>query len=110
MTDEQKREKTFEVFAHPTYGIRAIAKLFKNYQKKYGLYTIADLVDRYAPSYENDTTSYADNVASIVGIDKGAYIDLSDTINMDLMLRAIIYHENGIQPYTWEIEHAIKLA
>lgn len=109
-TEEQKREKTFEVFVCATYGIRSIAKLLKNYQKKYRLMTIYGIIERYAPSTENRTDEYAEHVASIVGIDKGQYIDVTNPESMRKMLSGIILHENGIQPYSWEIEDGMLLA
>lgn len=115
MTAEQLEETEFEVFVCPTYGIRSIAKLLKNYQRKYKLMTVYDLIDRYAPSSENRTMAYAAHVARVAGVAIDEYISLvdGDTIrrdNMRQVLIGIILHENGEQPYSWQLDDGITLA
>lgn len=87
-------------FDDPVYGIRALAKLLKNYQSRYGLNTINQIINRWAPPSENLTGSYVDNVSRIVGIGKNQAINVNDYIVP--LVKAIITHENGEQPYSAE--------
>ena len=58
----------FAVFDTPQHGIRAMAKQLLAYQQKHGLNTIAGIINRWAPSVENDTGAYVADVASAVGV------------------------------------------
>lgn len=96
-------------FDDPIYGIRAMAKLLNNYQSRYGLNTIRELITRWAPPIENITAAYIANVARIVGIDADKEITVDDYLPS--LVPAIIQHENGRQPYTDEqINRGIALA
>lgn len=96
-------------FDDPVYGIRALAKLLNNYQKRHGLNTIREIITRWAPPIENITAAYVDNVSRIVGVAPDRQISVSD--NIVPLVKAIITHENGSQPYTSEqIAEGISLA
>src|SRR3569832_207317 len=56
-------DSAFETFATPEAGIRALAVLLRNYQRKYGLRTVRAIITRYAPPSENNTESYVSAVA-----------------------------------------------
>ena len=103
-------DREFCVFIAPIYGIRALCKLLLNYQKKYDLKTIRQIIGRYAPDIENDTSAYVKHVSDSVGIDPDAPVDVTNPEAMSHMLTAIIMHENGQQPYTHEIDDAMLLA
>lgn len=87
----------FEEFYEPLYGIRAAARILKNYRNKYGLNSVFDIIQRWAPPNENDTTSYIDNVAAKVGIGRNEQLLDGDYTEL---IKAMIYHENGQQPYS----------
>lgn len=89
-------DTAFVTFSEMRYGVRAAAKLFRNYQSKYALRTIAQLVSRWAPPSENDTQAYIASVVARVGIDAGAPLDLSNAELCYKFLRAIFRHENGV--------------
>lgn len=96
-------------FDNPVYGIRAIAKLLKNYQSRYGLNTIQEIISRWAPPSENVTGSYVKHVAEVAGVHPEQEIQIADYLRPVVM--TIIQHENGKQPYTVEqIEKGISLA
>ncbi len=103
----------FVRFEEPFYGIRALAKILVNYQKRYGLKTIASIVARWAPPVENDTNSYVVSVGKRTGFDTDQPLDLSDSSVLVKLVDAIIYHENGQQPYSRDllykgVEDALK--
>ena len=100
---EQQTDSSFCVFRSPEYGIRALAKVLLNYEKKYGLNTVRKVISRYAPSMENDTESYIKSVAGQLGVDADEPITVRDKATLLVLVKAIIRHENGEQPYSNEI-------
>jgi hypothetical protein len=109
MNLEQRNESRFCVFQAPHWGIRAMAKVLLRYYNHHGLKTVAGMIDRYAPSHENDSNSYADAVASALHVSRGTFFEMN-WVNLDLMLRTMIKHENGEQPYSWEIPAGMVMA
>lgn len=102
-------DKDYIQFDDPVYGIRAIAKLLKNYQTRYGLNTVAEIINRWAPPSENITGAYVKHVAEVAGVKPDQEILIDDY--MRPVILTIIQHENGRQPYTVDqIEKGISLA
>lgn len=91
-------DSEFKTFSDSVYGLRAIAKLLVNYERKYGLNTISGLINRWAPTNENDTAVYIAAVAKSCGVSPGQPIEVSEYL--DLLIPAIVTHENGQQPYS----------
>lgn len=104
-------DPAFFVFTDAKYGIRAAARILKNYQKKYGLNTVKKIITRWAPTIENDTESYINHVASSLGVRVDEQIDLSDKSFLLPLVRTIFRHENGTMPYSMdELIEGISLA
>ncbi len=61
--DGKQQDPSFCVFISPVCGIRALAKVLKNYQRLYGLNTPRKIISRYAPPNENQTLAYINSVA-----------------------------------------------
>ena len=98
----------FVIFEAPVYGVRAMARVIETYREKYFLVTIRQIVERWAPDSENNTESYIISVASRSGIGSDEYIEVA---HIPALIEAIIYHENGQQPYTAGlIQQGIDLA
>lgn len=95
MSPDQSSDSRFIVFSSPEYGIRAMARVLKNYIAA-GYNTVTSIINRWAPPIENDTGAYIRSVAGSMGIDPNAQIDAS---YLDGLIAAIIQHENGTQPY-----------
>lgn len=93
-------EPRFCRFNAPEYGIRAIIALLRNYQGKYALKTIRGLISRWAPSNENNTNAYVSGVSKALGVDPDASVSLVYKDTAISLAKAIIYHENGCQPYS----------
>lgn len=97
----------FAVFDSPENGIRALAKLLLNYRPKTGepgigkpgVDTPLEFVHRWAPQNENDTGAYVDAVAKAIGVSPQTPIDIADRNILLKLVTAIIYHENGYNPY-----------
>lgn len=101
----------FFVFENPVYGIRAIARLLINYQDKYGLRTIHDIICKWAPPTENNTNAYISAVVERTGFGVGEQLDMHRYEDLRSMVVAIIWQENGQQPYSdQQIAKALVLA
>lgn len=75
-------------------GIRALGKLLQTYYNKYGLKTIRKILVRYAPDFENDTSSYIATVSKRTGLLPDQEIkDIKDPVLLGELMRAIIRHE-----------------
>jgi hypothetical protein len=88
-------DKRFESFASPDEGIRALAVILQNYQKKYGLNTVRGIINRYAPPVENDTGAYINAVSGALGVSPDTPLNLADPGTLLPLVTAVIKHENG---------------
>lgn len=103
-------DPAFDQFITPQYGIRAIVKIILSYQTR-GYDTIRKIINAWAPTNENDTTAYINNVASLIGVAPDDCINLQNMEVWDKLIKAIIRQENGQQPYPDDIIDAgIKMA
>lgn len=101
----------FAVFESHEYGIRALAMLLTTYQDRHGLRTIRGIINRWAPGNENDTGAYVRHVAQMTGRDPGETLDLHRYEDVEPLVRAIITHELGGQPYSQAtIDAGLRLA
>ena len=96
----------FCCFESPAYGIRALARVLITYQDRRiakdgsAIDTVQEIIERWAPSSENDTQSYVRSVRQAAGVRPGEHIDCHDFDMLSRIVKAIIRHENGVQPYT----------
>lgn len=98
----EQTDKSFCVFVSPEYGIRALVRILQNYQKKHSLKTVPSIISRFAPPCENDTKSYINSVCAVLGVKPETEISVFEDGVMMTLLKAIIRHENGSQPYSDE--------
>jgi hypothetical protein len=89
-------DTAFEEFTDMRYGVRAACKVFRNYQTKYGLRTVAQLIGRWAPPSENNTAAYVAAVSQRVGVNATQPLDLFDAELAYRFLRAVFRHECGL--------------
>jgi hypothetical protein len=82
----------FARFSSMEYGVRAAAKLVKNYMNRHGLRTVYGIINRWAPSVENDTNAYAQHVAHKLGV--SPYEPIHE-LDIPELLYHMIKHENG---------------
>lgn len=109
---EIQSDDDFVTFDAPKYGIRALYKTLCTYQTKHGLADVRSIINRWAPPSENDTGAYAAAVAHEIGQSTTQPVNLVRDKELGAkMVKAIIRHENGEQPYSdAEIRAAIDLA
>lgn len=102
-------DSRFYQFDSAEYGIRALARTLKTYNSKYGLNTVEQIINRWAPPHENNTVSYVDHVAKLLGVLPNEPININD--HLVTLTRAIIEHENGLVPYDQEtIKSGVMMA
>nr|DAI59749.1 MAG TPA: virion protein [Caudoviricetes sp.] len=99
----EQTDSEFCVFSQPEYGIRALCRILRTYQRKYGLRDVHSIINRFAPLVENDTESYIKSVCLKLDVTPETLIDLEEKGIMLNLLKAIIRHENGEQPYSDEV-------
>lgn len=84
----------FIIFQNIAYGIRAIfMDLLKDYFVD-GQNTITDLINEYAPAFENNTSNYINYVSKRTGIAPNT-IFKPTAENFQSIVRAILEMENG---------------
>ena len=101
----EQHDPDFYTFDSAVWGVRAMARILLNYQRKHHLSTVAQIISRWAPQSENDTAAYIKAVSGTMHIMSDAPMDLTDRCTMFLLLEAIIRQENGEQPYSGNIIH-----
>lgn len=87
----------FATFTTPFYGIRAAARLLKNYGKLYQATTVRAIVARWAPAVENNVEAYVNSVVKRSGLFPDMHLTETD---YPALIAAMIHHENGQQPYS----------
>lgn len=107
MTGQDK--DNFVIFSRPEFGIRAMGRIFDSYQRR-GLVNLKMMIDAWAPAEENDNDSYLAHVMQLTGW-QWTHMPLRAEGDYHALVKAIIKHENGRQPYTDElITAALALA
>lgn len=106
---EQQTDPRFVQFIDPRWGIRAIARTLITYQDKRRaedgsrIDSVSEIIARWAPAHENDTSTYAKQVAKALGVrPDDEDVDVYDFTTMGVLVMAIIHHENGPGPLPGE--------
>ena len=100
-------DNTFVKFDRMEDGINAMYKNLLAYKTKYGLDTVEKIINRWAPSSENNTTAYVNSVSKSLGINP------TDKLTLDrypTLISAIIKHENGVLLPSDVISRGVNLA
>lgn len=106
--DGRNIDPAFCVFNTPVARIRVLAKVLINYKKIHGLNTVRQIISRYAPPNENQTTAYVQSVSKQLNVQADEVIDIEERGVLTVFIKAVIRMENGIQPYSDEtIQQAI---
>lgn len=92
-------DKSFVCFQSPVWGVRALMRTLIAYQDKHDLRSIEAIINRWAPSAENDTESYIKSVEKHTRFSRKKILDMHDFKDNLAVVKAIILHENGSQPY-----------
>lgn len=104
-------DEDFCQFVAPVYGIRALVKILRSYNKRDSTPTVKEIINRWAPPVENNTSAYALSVSEDLGVKPNDLLKMQDQGTLMALVKAIIRHENGRQPYSDNtIADAIRLA
>lgn len=96
-------DRAFKKFKSMAYGYRAIFILLRTYISM-GKNTIAKIISTYAPTNENDTSSYIKTVKYMSGLSDQEVITIADTDKLKKIVAGISYQENGITPDEADID------
>lgn len=90
------RDSEFKEFESMAYGYRAMFVLLDTYSRRYGLCTIRQMLNRYAPPSENFTEGYIRFVSEKTGIAPDEMLNTRDERDMVPVVAAMSQIENGI--------------
>ncbi len=109
LTDEQL-DHDFCTFKSPQFGIRAMCRVILSYNSR-GINTVRGIINTWAPPVENDTGAYVNDVAHRCQVSADDVLDIDSADVIRPLLQAIVWHENGSQPYADSIyDDALRLA
>lgn len=91
----EQTDLDFVQFDEMRYGIRALTKVLRNYERLHNLKSIRAIISRYAPTNENNTEAYIKSVADDLGVSSATYFSVTKSGKEFELIRAIIKHENG---------------
>ena len=118
---EATQTGVFCKFKSHKWGIRAMARILKSYANKQSINNIHGVISRWAPPtkkmpdgtivFENNTDAYIAFVSKRMGVSPMEVIDLRSKDVLINLISAIIFYENGSQPYLEEqIAEGVALA
>jgi len=91
---EKNTDGAFEQFETMEHGIRALMITLRSYINKHKKDTIRKIINRWAPTCENDTTAYINTVSKRTGIGADEKISF-DKMTVFKLVEAICFVENG---------------
>jgi hypothetical protein len=91
---EQNKDRRFEMFISPAYGVRAMIKDLKNDMEKKGKVTVPALIEEYAPRFENNTDAYINTVCQDLKVSQTTKL-LPTKNTLRLLVLSIAKVENG---------------
>jgi len=94
-------EEEYLKFRRPIDGIRAIVINLRTYHQKYLVCTINAVVCRwtYGEANKQERLNYITVLSERVGAKPLEFINMEDARVLEKLTRAIIYYENGVDPY-----------
>jgi len=90
-------DKSFKQFKSIAYGYRAMMKIIKYYYNHYNLKTLEEIIDRWAPPTENNTSAYVLVVQRETGIQKDSEVYVDDKSTLTSVVAAMSLVENGVK-------------
>lgn len=103
------RDPDFKEFSTIAYGYRAVFVLLDTYRSRYGLTTIRQMLNRYAPPTENFTEGYVRFVADYSGVMPDEVIDTRNEMDMIPIVSAMSKIENGVAANIEDVERGWEL-
>lgn len=106
---QTQSDKSFFQFVRREWGYRAGIKILRTYQKRYKLYTLREMLVRFAPPVENNTSAYIKTVSNRAKIRPDVAVDLNDKNIVIRLIEAMSFVENGEAGSLCEIERGFNL-
>ena len=106
---KEQTDPSFVQFESMAYGYRAMFVLLDTYRCRYGLTTIRQMINRYAPPKENFTEGYIRFIVSSTGIAPDEEVDTRAARDMVPIVRAMSEIENGIKAVREDVERGWEL-
>ena len=103
------RDPDFKEFETMAYGYRAVFVLLDTYRSHYGLNTIRQMLNRYAPPTENFTEGYVRFVADCSGVMSDEVVDTRSERDMIPIVAAMSKIENGVAANIEDVERGWEL-
>ena len=112
---EKQTDPEFVQFIEPKWGLRATARNLITYSRRKArdgspVDTLAEVITRWAPPFENNTAAYIAFVAKATGFKPDDVIDLKDRETLRLMTAAIVKKETSAVFTPDEIREAVDLS
>lgn len=101
---QPSRDREFKEFQSMAYGYRAMFVLLDTYRRRYGLTTIRQMINRYAPPTENFTEGYIRFIVQHTGIGADEVVDTRNQSDMIPIVAAMSEIENGERAIIKDIE------
>lgn len=96
---DNQSDPEFCTFKDARFGFRAMVKILFRYETL-GVSTVGGIIERWAPSSENDTLAYIADVMKHMPVHSASQqIDVHEYSVCRPLIEAITRHEQGIQPY-----------
>lgn len=102
-------DKAFFQFTQMKWGYRAMLITLRNYRKKHGMRTVSQIISRYAPSSENNTSAYIRSVCNDLQVPTTYEPDVDDKHTMCRLAAAMSRVENGVPAVLSDIEQGWDL-
>lgn len=99
----KSNDAEFETFSNMYYGVRAGIVLLRNYIKT-GHNTINKIIDKWAPTCENDTESYKYYISAQAEIGRFTTIDAYDKQTIWNIAKAMMMYESKYKAEDWMID------
>lgn len=100
---EVATDNAFKKFDTMVNGYRAMFVLLRNYNRYHGINSIRGIINRYAPSVENNTCAYIDYVSRATKIDPDSVLDFKQKMPLVSIVYAMAYLETGYKPDAHEV-------
>lgn len=107
--EKESTDIAFKQFESMTWGFRAMFVLLDTYRIRYGLRTLQQMIERYAPPSENDTTGYVNFITRRTRIADISTVDTRNEKMMVPLVTAMAAMENGSDPDAEDVRKGWEL-
>lgn len=107
--EKESTDIAFKQFESMAWGFRAMFVLLDTYRMRHGLKTLQQMIERYAPPSENDTTGYVSYITRRTRIADISTVDTHSEKQMIPLVTAMAAMENGSDPDAEDVRKGWEL-